>query len=193
MLARAAWMLRTVRSVLASSTKMISKGCTAASTSTISRASGATLSASSRTGITIDRIRDASTVARGSCMARRVATGRVAVVHEHVVERDCHREQIREHADRIVPAPDEVAQQQNAAEHAHGPEQAGKNRTAVSASRGHLHQPATGEQEYAEVADQLPRRDDDVEQFGDWCVHRASRPLPTDDWLDGCSRRNQSR
>ena len=46
-----------------------------------------------------------------SCMAGRIAPGLRTVMHEHVVERDCHREQIREHADRIVLAPDEVAEQ----------------------------------------------------------------------------------
>ena len=42
-----------------------------------------------------------------------------------------------------------------------------------------LGNPAAGEEEYAEVADQLPRCDHDIEQISDWRVHQASHARRT--------------
>jgi hypothetical protein len=79
-------------------------------------------------------------------IGERALRSTVRPVHQQVVERNAHREQVGEHADGIVLAPDEISEQQSTAGDAHDPEQAREGRSAVTSRGEHLHDPASGKQ-----------------------------------------------
>ena len=95
----------------------------------------------------------------------------VTQFEKQVVDRNEHREKIRHHADRVVFAEREIQQQKDAAADRQPPE-FDRHVYALEFARGvQLHEPAAREQEYAEVTDQLPRRDGDVVEMKQDFVH----------------------
>ena len=98
----------------------------------------------------------AGTAGRGTRTARRAAAipaairyqalgprGSMPDVHDEVVERHRGRQQIGQHADRVVLAPDEIRRDHGAAREADDPE-AARNRRSAGAPRGPEPAPASG-------------------------------------------------
>ncbi|KAG1386837.1 hypothetical protein G6F59_016668 [Rhizopus arrhizus] len=78
-------------------------------------------------------------------------------VQLQAVQRGERREQVLQHAHRVLLGREqEVAQRHQAADHAHVPEQARDDRLAGALGGDELDQPAAAEHQRAGIADQLP-------------------------------------
>src|SRR5690348_12937491 len=99
----------------------------------------------------------------------------VLQMHADVVERNEQREEVRDDADRVVLAEDEVGQQQHAAAYRQVPERHRHHHLLVPLGGVELHEPARGEGEGADEADQLPRRDLEIAQGVQDVFHGALR------------------
>src|SRR3982750_3232983 len=98
---------------------------------------------------------------------------RADIVHQ-VVHRDSRGEQVRQHADGVVLAPDEVARDHRAADETDDPEAAWDRRAAGAARGRRLDQPSGGEQHRANEADHLPRGHDDAKVVADYSAHHGT-------------------
>ena len=108
-------------------------------------------------------------------MSVRSAGGRAfsmtAEVEIEIVGRNREGKEVREDADGIVFPEDEVAEQKEAPGDAHVPEDTGKNRAAGLPGSVDLDEPAPGEEDHAEIADEFPGSDPGAEEFEEDIVH----------------------